>query len=65
MTLDIWLSSGEYTKGMRLKSVRYPNARLVHYTYGSTDSDADNLARLDAIKDDDDAQQAAGTILLG
>jgi len=37
---------------MRLKSVRYPNARLVHSTYGSSGSDADNLNRLDAIKDD-------------
>ena len=65
---DDTVSSGEYTKGMRLESVRYPtndalgqsNERLVHYTSGS---DADNLNRLDAIKDDDGAQQAAGTTL--
>ena len=37
---------------MRPKSIRYPNGRLVHYTYGSAASDADNLNRLDAIKDD-------------
>ena len=29
-----------------------PNGRLVHYTYGSAGSDADNLYRLDAIKAD-------------
>jgi len=38
--------------GLRLESVRYPNGRLVHYTYGSAGSDADNLSRLDAIKAD-------------
>ena len=56
-------SSGELTKGMRLKSVRHPNARLVHYTYGSSGSDADNLNRLDAIKDDDGTEQAPLTVL--
>ena len=49
---DDTLSGGEYTQGMRLKSVRYPNTRLVHYTYGSSGSIADRLSRLDAIKDD-------------
>jgi RHS repeat-associated protein len=44
--------SGIFTKGLRTKSVRYPNARLVHFTYGSSGSMADNLGRLDAIKDD-------------
>ena len=38
--------------GLRLESIRYPNGRLVHYTYGSAGSDADNLNRLDAIKAD-------------
>jgi RHS repeat-associated protein len=51
-TYDDTASSGEFTKGLRLKSVRYPNGRLVHYTYSSSGSAADNLARLDAIKDD-------------
>jgi len=43
---------GEITKGLRPTSVRYPNNRLVHYTYGTSASDADVLSRLDAIKDD-------------
>ncbi|MEZ6114297.1 MAG: hypothetical protein R3C99_25290 [Pirellulaceae bacterium] len=34
-------------------SLRYPNGRLVHYTYGTTDIAADGLNRLDAIQDDD------------
>jgi len=38
--------------GLRLESVRYPNGRLVHYTYGEEDSTADVLNRLDAICDD-------------
>ena len=37
---------------LRPSSVRYPNGRLVHFTYGSTDSMADVLNRLDAIQDD-------------
>ena len=45
-------SGGEFTNGLRPKSIRYPNGRLVHYTYGSTASDEDNINRLDAIKDD-------------
>ena len=55
--------NNEYTKGMRPVSVRYPNARLVHYTYGSSGSDADNLNRLDAIKDDDSGDP--GSIAIG
>ena len=47
---DETVVDNEYTKGLRLKSVRYPDARLVHYTYGS--GDGDKLNRLDAIKDD-------------
>ena len=49
---DSTASGGEYTKGLRPTSVRYPNARLVHRTYGSAGSDADYLNRLDAIQAD-------------
>ena len=49
---DTTASGGKYTKGLRPSSVRYPNGRLVHFTYGSADSMADALNRLDAIKDD-------------
>ena len=49
---DETAAGGEFTKGLRLKSLRYPDGRLVHHTYGSNGSDADNLSRLDAIKDD-------------
>jgi len=45
-------SGGEFDKGLRQQSIRYPDGRLVHYTYGASGSDADNLNRLDAIKDD-------------
>ncbi|MCA9141760.1 MAG: RHS repeat-associated core domain-containing protein [Planctomycetales bacterium] len=45
--------SSELESGLRPTSLRYPNGRLVHYTYGSTDSAADALNRLDAINDDD------------
>lgn len=31
--------SGELPKGMRLKFLRYPNGRLVHFTYGAGGSD--------------------------
>jgi len=34
-------------------SLRYPNGRLVHYTYGTSGSTADAMDRIDAIKDDD------------
>jgi len=44
--------SDELTKGLRPKSVRYPNGRLVHYTYGLGNAANDLLNRLDAIKDD-------------
>jgi hypothetical protein len=49
---DDTAAGGVFTKGMRPKSVRLPNGRLVHYTYGSAGSIADCLARLDAIQDD-------------
>ena len=45
-------SGGKFTKGVRPSSVRYPNGRLVHLTYGSADSTADVLNRLAAIQDD-------------
>ena len=48
---DMTVSGGEYTKAYRLKSVTYPNGRLVHYTYGSSGSRAEVLSRLDAIQD--------------
>jgi RHS repeat-associated protein len=50
---DTSASSGVFTKGLRLTSLRYPNGRLVHYTYGSSGSSADALGRIAAINDDD------------
>jgi RHS repeat-associated protein len=49
---DTTVSSGEYTKGLRRSSVRYPNTRLVHFTYGSSGSTPDAMNRVDAIADD-------------
>jgi RHS repeat-associated protein len=46
--------AGVYTKGMRLKSVRYPNERLVHYRYGSEGSIGEMLSRLTTIQADSD-----------
>ncbi|MEZ6099347.1 MAG: hypothetical protein R3E01_10270 [Pirellulaceae bacterium] len=43
---------GELTKGMRPTMITYPNGRKVHYTYGSSGSIADSIARLDAIQED-------------
>src|SRR5690606_35772770 len=43
---DTSASSGEFTKGLRQTSVRYPTGRLVHQTYGSSRSTDDNLNRL-------------------
>jgi len=40
---DTTASGGRFTKGLRPSSVRYPNARLLHFTYGSSDSTADVL----------------------
>jgi hypothetical protein len=51
-TLYVEYSYAGATDGLRLESVRYPNGRLMHHTYGSAGSTADNLNRLDAIKDD-------------
>ena len=44
---DTTVSASEYTKGLRPTSVRYPNARLVHRTYGSSGSPADALGRVE------------------
>ncbi|MDZ7620794.1 MAG: RHS repeat-associated core domain-containing protein [Patescibacteria group bacterium] len=52
-TLYVQYNYADASAGLRLESVRYPNGRLVHYTYGSAGSDADHLNRLDAIRDDD------------
>ena len=41
---DTTAASGEYTKGLRPTSVRYPNARLVHFTYGSNGGTGDATA---------------------
>ncbi len=49
---DTSANGGEFTKALRPASVRYPNGRLVHFTYGASDSLADVLNRLDAIQDD-------------
>lgn len=49
---DTTASAGEFTKGLRLTSIRYPDGRLVHHTYGTSGSDDDNLNRLAAIQDD-------------
>lgn len=56
---DTSASSGEFTKGLRQTSVRYPNGRLVHQTYGSSGSADDNLNRLLAIKDDSSGSPGA------
>lgn len=45
-------SAGQFTKGLRPTSLRYPNGRLVHFTYGTSGSTVDATNRLDAIKDD-------------
>ena len=52
-SLYVQYNYADASAGLRLESVRYPNGRLVHYTYGSAGSDADHLNRLDAIRDDD------------
>jgi len=54
-------SDGVYDKAMRLVSVRYPNGRLVHYTYDSAGSISDKLSRIAAIQDDNSG--APGDVL--
>ena len=61
---DNTASSGELTKAMRLKSVQYPDGRLVHYTYGDADSSTthavnDALSRLFEINDDNSGDEGA------
>ena len=43
-------NDGVYDEGMRLEHVRYPDGRLVHYTYGAGGSVADDLSRVDAVR---------------
>ncbi|MFZ5832820.1 MAG: hypothetical protein ACOY3P_22265 [Planctomycetota bacterium] len=50
---DASASGGQFTKALRPTSLRYPNGRLVHSTYGSSGSSADALHRIAAIHDDD------------
>jgi len=45
-------ADGRFTKGLRPTALRYPNGRLVHYTYGSAESTADAMNRIDSICDD-------------
>jgi len=48
---DDTAAGGEYTDGMRLKRLRYPNGRYVHTTYGDGDAN-DVLSRVAAIRND-------------
>lgn len=50
---DTTASGGQFTKGTRPTSIRYPNGRLVHFDYGTSGSMADALSRIAAIQDDD------------
>ena len=47
---DTSVSGSAYTKAMRLNKFRYPNGRLVHYTYDDAINDA--LNRIQEIQDD-------------
>ncbi|NUQ62918.1 MAG: hypothetical protein HUU20_10535, partial [Pirellulales bacterium] len=49
---DTTASSGVFTMGLRPTSVRYPNGRLVHFTYGTAAEAGDAMSRLAAINDD-------------
>jgi len=51
-TLCVQYNYADAGDGLRVESVRYPNGRLVHYTYGTAIGDHDVLSRLDAVKDD-------------
>jgi hypothetical protein len=61
-TLYVQYNYGTAAQGARLTSVRYPNGRLVHYTYGTAGSAADLLNRLDAIQDDNGSGQPGNTL---
>ncbi|HQG48456.1 MAG TPA: hypothetical protein PK373_05155, partial [Sedimentisphaerales bacterium] len=50
---DTTASGGQFTKGARPTSIRYPNGRLVHFDYGTSGSMADAMSRIAAIQDDD------------
>ncbi|MCA9205066.1 MAG: hypothetical protein KDA59_18570, partial [Planctomycetales bacterium] len=52
-------TGGQFTKGLRLTSIRYPDGRLVHHTYATSGSDDDNLNRLAAIQDDSSGSPGA------
>ena len=47
-----------FTKGMRPKSIKYPNSRLVHYTYGTGGGVADALSRVAVISGNADGTTA-------
>ncbi len=49
---DTSASAGEFTKGLRPTSLRYPDGRLVHSTYGTSGSISDAVNRIAAIKED-------------
>jgi RHS repeat-associated protein len=56
---DATAASNEYTKGMRLNRIEYPNGRRVHYTYGEGTDDL--LSRVAAIKNDNGSGEAGTT----
>jgi len=56
---DQTATSGEFTNGLRPISIRYPDGRLVHFTYGASGSADDNLNRLAAINDDSSGSPGA------
>jgi RHS repeat-associated protein len=49
---DNTASSGIYTKSLRPISIRYPNGRLIHFTYGTSGEMRDLLSRVAAINSD-------------
>jgi YD repeat-containing protein len=60
---DTSATSGRFTKGMRITSLRYPSDRLIYHAYDSTD--ADKLSRVDTIKDNDGTTVLAAYTYLG
>jgi RHS repeat-associated protein len=55
--------NGELTKGMRLKSTTYPDARKIHATYGTTGSIGDALNRLAAWNEDNGSGSPGATVI--
>jgi len=49
---DTTASAGVFSTSLRPTSVRYPNGRLVHFTYGAAGEANDAMSRLAAINDD-------------